>query len=245
MNGFLFWMCRKALKRISGIFKNKTEGLEVAEMKKVILIGDSIRRVYDAYVQNRLRSSSQVYYPEDNCRFAHYVLKHFGEWLDASGFKGQVDVVHWNAGLHDVAYLYGDDIFTPIEWYGESVERVYKMIKHLAPEAKQIFATSTRIIEERYQNPQRVMRYNKDIEAYNRVAVERLSRFEDVLINDLYALTKEVPDNCYSDETHLYTDAGRRLLGDRVTEVISEYLQVDAEPLEGYDPKTGRFYVGF
>ena len=42
-------------------------------MKNIILIGDSIRRVYDGYVQNRLRSSANVYYPNDNCRFAHYI----------------------------------------------------------------------------------------------------------------------------------------------------------------------------
>lgn len=212
-------------------------------MKNVILIGDSIRVVYDKYVQNRLRSSANVFYPNDNCRFAHYVLKHFGEWLDASGFNGNVDVIHWNAGLHDVARLYGDDIYTPIEWYSESIERVYKMMKRLAPEAKQIFATSTRVVEERQS--QRCLRYNKDIEAYNQVAIERLSKFGDVTINDLYPVSAAAPDAYYSDYVHLYTAEGRKLLGDKVSEVLSQQLQVKLDDLSGYDTATGKFYVGF
>lgn len=212
-------------------------------MKNVILIGDSIRVVYDKYVQNRLRSSANVYYPNDNCRFAHYVLKHFGEWLDASGFKGNVDIIHWNAGLHDVAYLYGDDIYTPIEWYAESIDRVYKMMKRLAPEAKQIFATSTRVIED--AQSERCKRYNKDIEAYNRVAVEQLSKYGDVEINDLYTVTKEVPDEYFSDYVHLYTDKGRILLGDRVSQVIGKQLGVELDDLSGYDTATGTVYIGF
>ena len=214
-------------------------------MKNVILIGDSIRIGYDKYVQNRLRSAAKVYFPADNCRFAHYILKHFGEWLDESGFKGNVDIIHWNAGLHDVARLYGDDIYTPIEWYAESIRRVYKMMKHLAPEARQVFATSTRILEEGYTNPERIMRYNKDIEAYNQVAIEQLSKCSDVVINDLYALTKDASEDIYSDSTHLYTQKGRVLLGDKVAEVIAQQLHVSLEDLSGYDPATGEVYIGF
>ena len=213
-------------------------------MKNVILIGDSIRAVYDKYVQNRLRSSANVYWPQDSCRFAHYVLRHIGEWLEKSGVKGNIDVIHWNAGLHDVAHLYGEDILVPIDWYAETIERIYKVMKKLAPEAKQIFATSTCVIEEGFTEPERFFRLNSDIEAYNKIAVERLSKYDDVLINDMYDLTKAASRDIFSDPTHFYTDPGRRLLGDRVSEVIAEQLQVQLDALSGYDTATGNFYIG-
>ena len=197
-------------------------------MKNIILVGDSIRMCYDKYVKNCLRNSANISYPAENCRFAHYVLKHFGEWLDQSGFSGNVDLIHWNAGLHDAVYLYGDEIFTPIEWYADMIERVYKMIKHLAPEAKQVFATSTPVIEEGYTNPARIYRLNSDIKAYNKVAIERLSKY-DIVINDLYSTMESAPKECYSDMVHFGTKLGIQTTGNKVLEVICSELNITAE----------------
>lgn len=213
-------------------------------MKNVILIGDSIRIVYDKYVQNRLRNSANIYYPADNCRFAHYILRHIGEWLEKSGFQGNIDVIHWNAGLHDVAHLYGGDMLVPIEWYEESIDRVYQTMKKLAPEAKQIFATSTCVLEEGFTEPERFYRKNAEIEAFNQVAVQRLSKYGDVVINDLYALTKTAPKEIFSDPTHFYTEKGRALLGQRVSEVIAQQLHLELDDLSGYDVTTGELYIG-
>ena len=43
-------------------------------MKKIVLIGDSIRMGYDKYVKDALSGVAEVYYPEENCKFAEYVL---------------------------------------------------------------------------------------------------------------------------------------------------------------------------
>ena len=37
-------------------------------MKKIVLIGDSIRMGYCEYVKNSLRDVAEVYYPPENCR---------------------------------------------------------------------------------------------------------------------------------------------------------------------------------
>ena len=42
-------------------------------MKNVLLIGDSIRKGYDKAVKKTLEGKANVYFPEDNCRFASYV----------------------------------------------------------------------------------------------------------------------------------------------------------------------------
>jgi len=49
-------------------------------MKKIVLIGDSIRMGYDKYVKESLDGIAEVYYPEENCKFAEYVLRFIGEW---------------------------------------------------------------------------------------------------------------------------------------------------------------------
>ncbi len=41
-------------------------------MKNVLLIGDSIRAGYDKAVKKSLEGIANVYFPEENCRFASY-----------------------------------------------------------------------------------------------------------------------------------------------------------------------------
>ena len=43
---------------------------ENISMKKVVLLGDSIRMNYCKYVKSKLEGIAEVYYPDDNCRFA-------------------------------------------------------------------------------------------------------------------------------------------------------------------------------
>ena len=67
-------------------------------MKNVLLIGDSIRMGYDKAVKHTLQNKANVYFPEENCRFAAYVLRYIHEYKRLVG-DNQVDLLHWNAGL--------------------------------------------------------------------------------------------------------------------------------------------------
>ena len=49
-------------------------------MKNIILIGDSIRMGYDRFVKFSLEDSANVYYPNENSRFAEYTLRYLHEW---------------------------------------------------------------------------------------------------------------------------------------------------------------------
>ena len=119
-------------------------------MKKIVLIGDSIRMGYDKYVKEALEKSAEVYYPAENCRFAEYVLRYLHEWRDKEKWGEDVDLVHWNAGLWDVLELFEDEPLTSLSYYAEAIERIYKRIRLLFPRAKIIFATSTAVIEEKF-----------------------------------------------------------------------------------------------
>ena len=49
-------------------------------MKNVLLVGDSIRAGYDKSVRESLKNIANVYFPEENCRFASYVLRYIHEY---------------------------------------------------------------------------------------------------------------------------------------------------------------------
>ncbi|MBQ5808205.1 MAG: hypothetical protein IIW21_00435, partial [Clostridia bacterium] len=84
-------------------------------MKNVFLIGDSIRYGaqpvspgYGIYVKKMLEGKANVYYPNENCRFAQYTLRALYDWAKRLKKENiQIDVIHWNNGLWDVLRLNG------------------------------------------------------------------------------------------------------------------------------------------
>ena len=172
-------------------------------MKNVLLIGDSIRMGYDKSVKQTLENVANVYFPEENCRFAAYVLRYFHEYKDMVK-TGDIDVIHWNAGLWDSLRLFGEEHHTPIEIYKYYIERICIRIKKLCPNAKVIFATSTSVQTEK-MSPN-FIRYNNEIEEYNAAAVEIVKKY-GFSVNDLYAVSASLSPEAHSDAVHYYTQA--------------------------------------
>ena len=194
-------------------------------MKKILLIGDSIRMGYDKYVKMALDGVAEVFSPTENCRFTQYVLRFFHKWLEDSGFGEETDLVHWNVGLWDVIQIMDDEPITPIEVYEAYLHRICKRIKLLCPKAKVVFATSTPIVEAKVSPL--YFRHNTTIEEYNAAAVRALAGTGTV-INDLYALTATCPEEYHSDAVHYYTDAGTEYIGRRVLSEICAALDIKA-----------------
>lgn len=195
-------------------------------MKKVLLIGDSIRQGYCRYVKDFLKDSCKVYYPIENCRFAQFVLRHLSDWKQDLEIGDDLDLIHWNVGLWDTLEQYDDGCLTPPELYAYFIERISKRIKVLFPKAKVVFATSTPIIEGRFTNPHVSFRRNSVICQYNEIAKE-IALNHGFLINDLHGLVKEVPEEYYSDMTHLYTPEGTKLLANAVIKAVCEPLDIE------------------
>ena len=99
-------------------------------MKNVLLIGDSIRMGYDKAVKHTLQNRANVYFPEENCRFAAYVLRYIHEYKRLVG-DNQVDVLHWNAGLWDNLHWFGEEPQTPVEIYAYYIERICVRIQKI------------------------------------------------------------------------------------------------------------------
>ena len=195
-------------------------------MKRVLLIGDSIRMGYDQYVKLSLEGSAEVWYPEENCRFTQYVLRYLHEWVEKSG--GEVDCLHWNAGLWDCLDLFEDGPATPIDIYRMYIDRICRRIRKVLPDAKVIFATSTPVDEASYLQPERAMRRNAVIEAYNAAAVEIVQSY-GFAVNDLYGLLQNAPRSWYSDKTHFYTRAATEAITEQVVHAIQAQIDVRAK----------------
>ncbi len=194
--------------------------------KKIILLGDSVRMGYDKYVKEALKNVADVYYPNENCTYAQHVLRNTIDWKEDSGWE-DVDLVHWNAGLHDVLQLFEDEPMSTPAHYENMISRIHKRLRLLFPSAKLVFATTTTVLEEGYSK--NFMRRNSVIKQYNDIALNVL-KDTDAVINDLYTVTLDCPKECRNDCTHFGNKKGAELLGNKVISVICREL--DIEPSE-------------
>ena len=192
-------------------------------MKNIFLIGDSIRfgstnsPGYGRYVQELLAPNVKVFAPNENCRFAQYTLRYLREWANEIDAKA-IDTVYWNNGLWDVLHLDGDEALTPCDVYAALLKRIAYHIRKHFPHARIIFALSTPV-EEKLGNPD-FMRYNAEIEHYNRVAAEAL-RPLGIEIHDLYAVASQLTVAERADWVH-YNEAGARFLAQAVVQKLQE-----------------------
>ena len=204
-------------------------------MKSVLLLGDSIRLGYERYVAAMLDGVAQVYTPGDvNNGMAQFVLRWVHEWKRRGGFPDDLQLVHWNAGLWDVLRIHGDDTLSPPEFYGDTLRRISERLRLIFPNAKQVFALSTWVQEDKYQGEYK--RFNSDIERFNQIAIEVLTPL-GVEFNDLHTVAKTAPAECWSDVTHFNTVEGIRRMGGAVVDCICEKLDVDRSALAEKEAK--------
>ena len=201
-------------------------------MKKIVLIGDSIRQGYDKYVKMAFQGVADVYYPDANCRFTTHILRHLLDWKEKMGCGDDVDAVHWNACLWDNLILPDGKNHVPIEMYAENVARICNMIEILFPKAKIIYATATPCNEEFFKT-YKYKRTNADTELYNRVACD-IVRDRGGEIDDIYAVLKDSFLPLQSDQTHYYTKEGTRVIAGQVIRSLEESLEIKAKELD-YD----------
>lgn len=183
-------------------------------MKKLFLLGDSIRLGYEPFL--RQNTDLEIYAPEENCQFAQYALRHLPQWAEGCP-AGEIDLVVWNCGLWDVLRMYGEDCQTPPDAYVLMLRRLCRLIWLLFPKAKLLFLTSTPTIEARYTGPS--CRRNEDIEAYNDIAGAVMTE-NQVPVLDLYAVAEKFPLAYWKDHVH-YMDEGFQALAEAITGSIA------------------------
>ena len=162
-------------------------------MRKVTLLGDSIRLLYGPIVAKELEKDGiKVFQTEDNCRFSKYTLRMLFDYK--SEIEGS-DVIHWNNGLWDVANLFGDGLFTPIDEYLANMDRISDILLKITPNV--VFATTTPVSDDyKYQTNEDIIRLNN--------AVVPLLRAKGIIINDLFEVLYPIRNQVIcSDLLHL------------------------------------------
>src|SRR5689334_5500403 len=98
-------MCRRVLASLSILFVFASVSSsqpkppdKAPALPKIILIGDSIRMGYAPLVAKRLEGKAVVVSHKDNGGDSANVLKNLEEWV----LREKPDIVHLNAGLHDL-----------------------------------------------------------------------------------------------------------------------------------------------
>lgn len=183
-------------------------------MKKVVLLGDSIRLAgYGFKVPEMLGEDYQVFQSHDNCRFAKYTLRCLWEWQDEIK---NADIIHWNNGLWDTSTgLFPDGLpFTEEEEYVNNMLRIAKLLLRITPNV--IFATTTPVHPDYPYNDNRV------ICRYNHVLVPKLMEL-GIRINDLHSIiAQDIEGNISDDLIHL-SEKGGQACAEQVVRMIKEF----------------------
>lgn len=184
-------------------------------MKKVILIGDSIRLSYNERVKQLLSDRAEVWGTADNCRFAKYTLWCVNSWIN-EGAQGKPDVIHWNNGIWDTFKISEDlPVFTPLDEYLHTMEQIYTELKKY--NAAILFANTTPVGEKFTADNNAVIdRYNKAITVF--------MNEHGIPVNDLNSVVKADPINYIGEDLlHLSAD-GVEAVAQKVASFIGKYL---------------------
>ena len=182
-------------------------------MKKVMLIGDSIRLGYQEQVAKNLEGIAEVWGSEDNCRFAKYTLNELGRMFEACG---KPDVIHWNIGLWDSAVVCEEDgMFTSPAEYLFYMSRILRELKKHC--AHVIFATTT---------PVRDGSLNQHIEFIDQLnaVIVPYMKAQGVPINDLYAIVNRDKEGLLRGDCIHLSLKGIEVCGKAVADAIRTEL---------------------
>ncbi|MGZ9585004.1 SGNH/GDSL hydrolase family protein [Paenibacillus marinisediminis] len=182
-------------------------------MKKVLLLGDSIRLGYQPYIQEGLKGEAQVWGSQDNGRYSKYTLWGVNLWIKEFGIP---DIVHWNNGLWDLHHEAPMvEALTLLDEYLENLKRIINELERTG--AKIIFATTIPV------PPDATGRSNAEIDRYN-AAATALMQSKNIAINDLNQLVRtDMEAHICEDRLHL-TELGYKRCAEQAIAMIRTYL---------------------
>jgi lysophospholipase L1-like esterase len=201
-----------------------TAATQEKPLPKVVLVGDSIRMGYAPLVAKLLDGKAVVFSPTPNGEDSGNVLRHLDEWV----IRERPDIVHINAGLHDLKVT-GKTYQVPLVAYEKNLETILERIQK-ETKAKIVFATTTPILDKLHaQRKVGFDRFEADVQTYNSSAVSIMKQ-AGVPVNDLHELVEGggMEKLMSGDGTH-YTAEGYELLAAAVADSILRWL-VQLEP---------------
>ena len=190
-------------------------------MKKVILVGDSIRGGYEDTVRRKLDGVADVWGARQNGGNSRNVLANLDAWVVSQ----HPDVVHLNCGLHDIRRGFESvERAVSIDEYEMNLRAILSGLQSQTT-ATIIWASSTPVNEAWHRENKGFDRMEADVTVYNSVAA-RVATELGVPIDDLYTLVEGsgrdallVPDGVH------FTEEGYAFLGQAVARFILDCLK--------------------
>lgn len=189
-------------------------------MKKVVLIGDSLRLHYQPLVIQELANEAIVLGPLPNCRSSTDILTNAKDWI----LDSDPDIVHINCGMHDLRIDPPGSVHqVSIEKYAENLDEIFSLICNDKKRVL-IWATLTPLNEQRHQLRRPARRYESDVDLYN-AAATNVAQKHGARINDLRkAILAAGPDHLLGPDGVHFTEEGYAVLAREVVAAIRHCL---------------------
>lgn len=194
-------------------------------LPKVVLLGDSIRMGYAPFVEKQLVGKAEVWAPDENCRTTDNIIYNMNSWIKMQA----PDLVHINAGLHDIRTLTYDskpgETIVKSAHYRDNLETIFKWIQENVG-CKTIWATTTPVIDERIKARNgSFVRYDADVRKINKIAFKVAKKY-NVPVNDLYSFVKnEIGEEGMKKDGVHFLPEGNEKLGTQVAAKILEVIK--------------------
>lgn len=171
---------------------------------------------YTIDVRGRLDGEATVHRAPTNCGMTRRIPDELDTYLGTVDW----DVIHVNAGIHDVTLLEDGERSrdatpqVPLSEYRSILDRSTERLT--ATGAGVIWAATTPVAHDI------AVRRDADVRRYNEAAAE-IARAHEVPVTDLYTVVADHPEDLWSDGVH-FTDEGAAVLGDAVATEIRNRL---------------------
>ncbi len=220
---------KKMMRRSEFAYPQRNE-----KLPNVFIYGDSISMHYMKPLREELDGVANVYRMYcnggDTGRYFER-MPILNEVMRDPMLEGHWDfdwqVIQLNFGLHDMKYLDAKGNYTvedgkqvrSIEDYQANLRKIFDDVKKNNPKAKIIFATTTPVPENSRG------RIAGDAKKYNQAALEVLKDYPEIVVNDLYALSKPHQSEWAKAPTDVhYNSKGQRAQAEQVAKVIKQVL---------------------
>ena len=200
------------MKSLAQYYQGTKKSSKIAELPKVLIIGNSISLGYTPYVAKLLQGKADVIHNPANAQDTRYGLENLDEWLEMDDW----DVIHFNWGLWDLRRDNGFDkpCRVPLDQYRRNLTELVTRLK--AAGAGLIWAATTPV-------PDGAARRIPGTEHnYNKAALEIIDAAK-IHTNDLHSLMRDnlkryqIPAN-----VHFYANGSQAM----ALQVANEILQV-------------------
>jgi hypothetical protein len=185
-------------------------------VKKVVLIGDSIRMGYQPLVQSKA-TEFEVWGPAANCRHSLCALENFQQWVADQ----TPDIVHCNFGIHDASIQPDGDHQILLPQYRLSLQRFISKIQ-LLPGTRMIWGTTTPLYTAQPDVPMAAwpVREAAELDIYGAAALEIVTA-AGLPVNDLHAaILHHDFSKCLREDGCHMTEFGNEVLSDAVVATL-------------------------